>query len=259
MKPFTFLLILLALFLGLWIAGRYACDAGPDQEETAKVITSLVQAEPVLAERDFGPDGEDDEAREEAEGLPVPIVPGTRVTEARIEAPDTSGSRPQAPPPVRVAPRVPTTLRAISGLLSATPERASDNARVQLVRDVTEWLAPEVPTNWKAPAHLITRMIRKTQVQPIVKDYATVYEATLEADFSPQSRALIIAAHQREVVARRLAVLGGSLGFILACLGSLAGYIRADEATKGYYTAWLRAIAGASVGAAGVVLYQLLT
>jgi hypothetical protein len=254
MKPFTFLLILLAFLVALWIAGRYSFDL--DLEEPPPAAT-LVHVEPILAERDFGPDA--DEAREEAEGLPVPIVPGTRVTDARVETPDPSGSRPQAPPPVRVVPRVRTTLRAIAGLLSATPERASDNARVQLEREVTEWLAPEVPTNWKAPAHLITRMIRKTQVHPIVKDYATVYEATLEADFSAQSRAVIIAAHQREVVARRLGVLGGSFGFILACLASLAGYIHADEATKGYYTAWLRAIAAACVGAAGVVLYQLLT
>jgi hypothetical protein len=102
-------------------------------------------------------------------------------------------------------------------------------------------------------------MIRKTDVHPIVKDYGTVYEATLEADFSSPYRAPIVAAHQREVVARRLVSLGGSLGFVLVCLGSLAGYIRADEATKGYYTSWLRAVASACVGAAGVVLYQLLT
>ena len=72
-------------------------------------------------------------------------------------------------------------------------------------------------------------------------------------------RGAIIAAHQREVDARRLATLGGSLGFVLACLASLAGYIRADEATKGYYTHWLRAIAAAGAGASGVVIYQLLT
>jgi hypothetical protein len=138
-------------------------------------------------------------------------------------------------------------------------ERARDDARVQLEREVAEWLAPEVPTNWKAPGYLITRMIKKTDVHPIVKAYGTVYEATLEADFSPPSRSRIVAAHQREMIARRLGVLGGSLGFVLVCLGSLAGYIRADEATKGYYTAWLRAIAAASVGAAGVVLYQVLT
>ena len=61
------------------------------------------------------------------------------------------------------------------------------------------------------------------------------------------------------MVARRLVTLGGSLGFVLVCLAAVAGYIRADEATKGYYTYWLRAVAAAGVGASGVVIYQLLT
>jgi hypothetical protein len=254
MKPFTFLLIVLALILALWIAGRYSYD--PDADEPGTTV-NVVQVEPVLAERDFGPDGE--EPREETAGLPVPIVPGTRVTEAKIEAPETSRGRVEAPPTaLRVAPGLQAPLRSIAGRLSATVERARDDARLQLEREVSEWLAPEVPTQWKAPAHLITRMIRKTDVHRIVKNYGTVYEATLEADFSSPCRSLIVAAHQREVVARRLGVLGGSLGFVLACLASLAGYIRADEATKGYYTAWLRVIAAASVGAAGMVLYQFL-
>ena len=47
---------------------------------------------------------------------------------------------------------------------------------------MTEWLTPEVPTAWKPPPPLIDAMIGKTEVQPIVKDYGTVYEATLEAD-----------------------------------------------------------------------------
>jgi hypothetical protein len=257
MKPFSFLLIVLALILGLWIAGRFSYDPGPDLEEPPPTAT-LVQVEPVLAERDFGPDGDED-TREEVAGLPVATIRGTQVSEAKIEAPDAGGARPHAQPPVPPVSQAVATLRSIPGLLSATVERARDNARVQLEHEVTAWLAPEVPTQWKPPAHLITRMIKKTHVQKIVKDYATVYEATLEADFSTQSRATIVAAHQREVVLERLGVLGGSLGFIMACLGSLAGYIRADEATKGYYTAWLRAIAAACVGAAGVVLYQLLT
>src|SRR5205085_883205 len=113
------------------------------------------------------------------------------------------------------------TVRPISSQLSATVERARDNARLQLEREVVEWLTPEVPTSWKPPAHLVARMVRKTDVQPIVKDYGTLYEATLEADFAPAWRDEILAAYRRELVARRLAILWGSLGFVLACLASL--------------------------------------
>ena len=52
--------------------------------------------------------------------------------------------------------------------------------------------------------------------------------------------------------------LGGALAFVLICLGAVSGYIRADEATKGYYTNRLRMLAAAGVGAAGVVIYQMV-
>jgi len=264
MKPFNVLLIFLALILGLWVAARYhSLELNAPEDPTPTPVEERLA--PASAERDSGPEAED--AREEAEGLPVPIIPGTRVSEAKPVLPEAAGSGPRtphAPLPlrgVRFAGAL-SSVRSISGRLSATVERARDDARLQLEHEVTEWLTPEVPTSWKPPRHLINRMIRKTDVHPIVKDYGTVYtvyEATLETDFSSHSRAAIIAAHEREVVVRRLATLGGSLGFVLACLAALAGYIRADEATRGYYTNWLRAVAAAGVGASGVVIYQLLT
>ena len=61
------------------------------------------------------------------------------------------------------------------------------------------------------------------------------------------------------MVGRRLVKLGGSLGFILICLAAISGYIRADEATKGYYTNRLRLLAAAGVGAGGVLVYQMVT
>jgi hypothetical protein len=45
----------------------------------------------------------------------------------------------------------------------------------------------------------------------------------------------------------------------LMCLASVSGYIRADEATKGYYTNRLRMLAAAGVGAGGVLIYQMVT
>jgi hypothetical protein len=67
-----------------------------------------------------------------------------------------------------------------------------------------------------------------------------------------------VKVYNQQLVRRRLFHLGGSLGFILICLAAVSGYIRADEATKGYYTNRLRMLAAAGVGAAGVVIYQML-
>ncbi len=214
---------------------------------------------------------------EAAEGLPVPIDRGTRVTEAEIGPPDPFASSPlaaAAPSPARSRDE-----RTIAGRLSATEERALADAWLQLEREVADWITPEVPAGlstgpsnpqttgvastrlphrWRVPKRLIDRMIRETRTKPIVRDYGTVHEATIVAEFSAEDRAAIIAAYQRDLVAYRLALLAGIIGFVLTCLAALAGYIRADDATRGYYTHWLRALAAAGVGASGVLIYQLL-
>jgi len=196
--------------------------------------------------------------REWVEGVPVPVVPGTRVSEAEVEAP-----RPRVvAKSLRSLKRrwaEPAEARKIVGQLSATEPRALADARLQLERVAADWLGPDVPRSWKAPAKLVDAMILDKQIQPVVKDYGTLYEATLQADFSPGRRDRIVRVYERELVARRLALLGGALGFVLVCLGALAGYIQADEATKGYYTNRLRLVAAAGVGAAGVAIYQILT
>ena len=76
---------------------------------------------------------------------------------------------------------------------------------------------------------------------------------------SPEHRARFVKLYNRELVGRRLINLGGSLAFILMCLAAVSGYIRADEATKGYYTNRLRMLAAAGVGAGGVLIYQMVT
>ena len=168
--------------------------------------------------------------REEVEGLPVPIVPGTRVTEAEILPPEADEAKIVSPTevpdthirrPGGSAPKAPSTVRAISGRLSATDERARDDARLAARARGDGVAHPRGVRPSGSPRRTcIDAMIRKTDVQPIVKDYGTVYEATLEADFSTPCRDEIVAAYQREVVAHRLVILGGSLGFVLVCLAA---------------------------------------
>ena len=212
---------------------------------------------------------------EPAEGLPVPVVPGSRTTEARAEPPSPSRSAVPADPTPRrprgagradrktdrvVIDRLRHSpdLLTVSGRLSATEDRARNDAREKLEDLLTERLAPEVPRTWKVPPELIDGMIRQVVIVPHNRDYGTVYEATLKVDFSPQRRAEVVAVYQREVVLKRLVLLGGLLAFVLFCLAAVSGYIKTDEATKGYYTTRLRLAAAAGVGAAGVVLYRWL-
>jgi hypothetical protein len=148
----------------------------------------------------------------------------------------------------------------VTGEISATEERAKADARRKLQAFVVHWLDPQVPASWTPPPQLLDAMVLQTRVNPIVKDwdYGPLYNAEFTIDDSPQRRARLIEAYDREVVQRRLATLGGMLIFVLICLAAVSGYIRTDEATKGYYTNRLRILAGAAIGAAAVLLYQLV-
>ena len=148
--------------------------------------------------------------------------------------------------------------RQVDGRLSATEERAKDDARRQLKIDVAEWLDRDVPSRWSRLDYESERLIHETHVVPVERDYATVYKATLTANFSSENRDRIIEHYQHEVVIKRLTKLGGGLSFALVCLATVAGYIKADEATRGYYTNRLRLASTAGLGAASVALYHLL-
>ena len=210
--------------------------------------------------------------REAAEGLPVPIVPGTRVTVAQTRPPASPirpvrpvpSTRPTAPavadgPAPEVAASVaPSQTRTVKGQISATEERAKADARNALRAEVVDWLDPDVPGSWTPPSRLIDAMILETRINPVVKDYGTLYVAEFTVDFSPDRRKALVRVFDREQVRQRLTALGGILGFVLICLAAISGYIRTDEATKGYYTNRLRMLTAAGVGAAGVIIYQML-
>ena len=234
------LMLLIALVIG---AKYFLCSQRDCVRQTATCAWAVTREAPP------GPRVE----REPADGLPVPIVPGTRVERAEILPP-----RVVKPFTAPTAAPMGTETRPVVGRLSATEERARHDARLILDREVSEWLTPDIPRAWKAPAHLVDAMIEGVEIKPIDKDYGTLYEATQRVNFSPARRAAIVEVYQRELVLRRLAVLGGGLAFVLSCLTAIAGYIKADETTKGYYTNRLRLAAAAVVGAAGVLIYKTL-
>lgn len=215
-----------------------------------------------------------DDARVSVEGLPVQVVPGTRTTEAKIEPPQPVLPRaPKAPRPLK-RPRKPpmpplppggpinhaADVSTITGRLSATELRAVEDAAQQLRQKLAEQLGSNVPTGWKIPDHLIAEMLRPGSItlRAVPRDYGTMYEATIKIDHWSRKQVRVVHAYRQEEVRKRLLILGGVLAFVLVCLAVLSGYIKVDEATKGYYTSKLRIAAAAGVGAAGVLLYEWL-
>jgi hypothetical protein len=204
--------------------------------------------------------------REDAEGLPVPIVPGTRVIEARPVPPMPRVANKTRPGSQTQAEAIAVNTKAeeaskLDCQISASPERAAAQARVDLRQHISAWLDPDVPRSWTIPERLMDSIILDTELEtvPRTDELGPMYVTHLKLDESPPSRARFIEVYNHELVGRRLVNLGGSLAFILICLGAVSGYIRADEATKGYYTNRLRMLAAAGVGAGGVLIYQMVT
>jgi len=150
---------------------------------------------------------------------------------------------------------------SLAGKISATPERAANQAHEDLRHDIADWLDPDVPRSWPIPDRLINSIVLNTEIESVTRQdpVGLMYITHLTLDKSPESRARFVKVYNHEVVGRRLVNLGGSLGFILICLAAISGYILADEATKGYYTNRLRLLAAAGVGAGGVLVYQMVT
>jgi hypothetical protein len=174
--------------------------------------------------------------------------------------------------------------RVLVGRVSVSEDRARQDLRKTLEREVADWLAADVPTSWKVPARVLNSMAQGMYIQEVTKSLGPVspevaapsalpstpevapldslyslYRAGQKLDFSPSRRAQIVGMYRRDLASWRMQRLGGGLALALVGLAVLSGYIKADEATKGYYTNRLRLVAAAGLGAAGVVAYRFLT
>ena len=174
--------------------------------------------------------------------------------------------------------------RVLVGRLSASEDRARQDLRKLLEREVADWLAADVPTSWKLPEAEINRLVRSSYVEKVARsfkpaagdalpgleapadpetagldDVYTLYRAGQKVDFSAHRKARYVETYRRQIATRRMQRLGGGLAVSLGLLLVLTGYIRADEATRGYYTNRLRLAAVAGLGAAGVAAYRFLS
>jgi hypothetical protein len=165
--------------------------------------------------------------------------------------------------------------RVLVGRVSASEDRARHDLRRVVEQRVADWLSADVSRSWKVPAKVLDGMVQGSYVQEVTRNLTatetlshstpeatgpdglyTLYRAGQKLDFSPERRAEIIGMYRHDLAAQRLQRLGGGMALALVGLAVLSGYIKADEATKGYYTNRLRLAAAAGLGAAGAVAYR---
>jgi hypothetical protein len=148
----------------------------------------------------------------------------------------------------------------ISSDQMATRERAAADARRKLESEVGDWLyRAGIHERWRVPKRLLSQMIRGAEMQEVDRGYAIMHRQILRADFSPKMQEKLFQARDREIGGQRIAALGAILACLLIVFATVSGYVRADEATRGYYTNRLRLLAAAGIGAAGFVAYRILT
>ena len=167
--------------------------------------------------------------------------------------------------------------RVLVGQISVSEDRAQDDLRKLVRQQVTEWLSADVDPSWPIPGRELDHMVQGAYVQEVTHKLTsgdptvttpealgldglyTMYRAGQQLDFSPDRRAQILRVYRQELAKRRLQRLGGGMALALVGLAVLSGYIKADEATKGYYTNRLRLASAAGLGVAGVAVYRFLS
>ncbi len=181
--------------------------------------------------------------------MPATITPRTTATPAWKRQVDTDG-------PARH-----TSL--VQSELWATREEATGDVMDRAAAAAREFIGQadsRAIASWDVPAWLLhDHVLREPPyVEEVDWTYGPMYRAYVLLDFSPEKRELLLGHWRESLTSRRLGQVGAGLGFAVLCLATLLGYLRLDDATKGYYTGWLRTGVVAVVGGSAAAIYHWL-
>jgi hypothetical protein len=146
---------------------------------------------------------------------------------------------------------------AVEAVLVAAQQQVGDYLRSQ-----------DPPVDWTPPLRYVQeRLIKKPweewtekfvdpgDPRPEEHDF---YHVRVEVEVTPEDRADMLRLARQELVQHRLAQLGKVFLALVVLLATVAGYLRLEEKTKGFYTGWLRLAALAVLLLAiGIGLYLI--
>ena len=117
------------------------------------------------------------------------------------------------------------------------------------------------PVHWKPARDWIDQNLVKSRHQEVKNlpdaELGEGYDVTLKLEVGPKQYREILENDRQERVQQRELLLARVLAGVVALLIAVVGYLRLDEATKGYYTLWLRLGALGLVGAVAAALLIL--
>jgi hypothetical protein len=118
------------------------------------------------------------------------------------------------------------------------------------------------PIEWRPSIEFVRAYLEKRWGPDTVEEFedpvGAVVQIPLEVEVTPGARQLLADLDHELRVDQRMGIAGKLLAVVVAVLAAIAGYIRMDEWTKGFYTRWLRTAAVAFVVCAGAGLWMVL-
>jgi hypothetical protein len=142
-----------------------------------------------------------------------------------------------------------------------TDTDAHDVAVETLTNNIASYLFQHGLTDWRPSVEDIEELLKKNSKQHVestaFKEEGAdeLRHVTLEVEVNDR----VIQKFQREArhqrAGSRMIGLGKGLGMLLALLIGVGGYFRIEEATKGYYTTWLRLTTVSFIAAAATGLW----
>jgi hypothetical protein len=142
-----------------------------------------------------------------------------------------------------------------------TVEDAEQAALKQAREELLVFFANQgVALSWKPPLDYIHDSLLKDWEKKDPEEMpgvGRVREVLLKVELSASDYRKIL-RHDHEYVAQnRMILFGKVLAGLVALLAAVAGYFRLEEATKGYYTAWLRLATLGFIAAVGAGLWLI--
>jgi hypothetical protein len=117
------------------------------------------------------------------------------------------------------------------------------------------------PLQWRPKLDYINSNLVKLRAPKPAQDLGDgvgeVQGVTLTMEISASDWQYMLAEDRRVRADSRMLLLAKLLAGLVASLGAVAGYLRLEEMTKGYYTAWLRFAAVSFVSAVGVGIWWI--
>jgi hypothetical protein len=144
-----------------------------------------------------------------------------------------------------------------------TREDAENNAYQEARSRVINYFSNELnmPLEWTPTIEDIRRLVKTppTDEQPVNlgADLGKASRVKLQMSMSVDDRNEFLKKDRDHRVVQRQIYLGKILAGLVVFLTAVAGYFRLDEATKGYYSGWLRLAALGLVGIVGAGIWWI--